>query len=77
MDQWSGTTTWWGTDTTRNKTRELRAQITATAVKGDPYAIFLMDFPLVEDSIRAPAQTDVKVIRLLITRTCWASSVNG
>ncbi|KAN0120893.1 hypothetical protein V8E52_004162 [Russula decolorans] len=36
MDQWSGTITWWGTDTTRNETRELRAQITATASKGDP-----------------------------------------
>ena len=49
MDQWSGTITWWGTDTTRNETRELRAQITATASKGDPCAIFLMDFRLVKD----------------------------
>lgn len=47
--QWSGTITWWGTDTTRNETRELRAQVTATASKGDPCAIFLMGFPLVED----------------------------
>jgi hypothetical protein len=34
--QWSGTIAWWGTDTTRNETRELRAQVTATASKGDP-----------------------------------------
>lgn len=47
--QWSGTITWWGTDTARNETRELRAQVTATASKGDPCAIFLMGFPLVED----------------------------
>ena len=50
MDQWSGMITWWGTDTTRNETRELRAQVTATASKGDPCAIFLMEFPFFEDS---------------------------
>jgi len=49
VGKWSGTITWWGTDTTRNERRELRAQVTATASKGDPCAIFLMDFPLVED----------------------------
>jgi hypothetical protein len=49
MDQWSGTITWWGTDTTRNERREVRAQVTATASKGDPCVIFLMVFPLVED----------------------------
>jgi hypothetical protein len=47
--QWSGTIAWWGTDTTLNERREVRAQVTATASKGDPCAIFLMDFPLVED----------------------------
>ena len=46
MGQWSGKIVWWGTDTTRNERRELRAQVTATASKGDPYAIFLVDFPL-------------------------------
>lgn len=50
--EWSGTITWWGTDTTRNETRELQAQITATASKGDPCVIFLMDFRLVEDLSR-------------------------
>ena len=40
MDQWSGTIAWWGTDTTRNERREVRAQVTATASKGDPCAIF-------------------------------------
>jgi hypothetical protein len=49
MSQWSGTITWWGTDTTRNETREVRAQVTATASKGDPCVIFLMGFPLVEE----------------------------
>jgi len=49
MNQWSGTIAWWGTDTSRNETRELRAQVTATASKGDPCAIFLIDFKLAED----------------------------
>jgi hypothetical protein len=49
MGEWSGTITWWGKDTTRNETRELRAQVTATASEGDPCAIFFVDFPLVED----------------------------
>lgn len=35
--------------TARNKTREFRLQVTATASKGDSCAIFLMDFQLVED----------------------------
>ncbi|KAF8501473.1 hypothetical protein F5888DRAFT_1233662 [Russula emetica] len=34
--QWSGTIAWWGTDTTLNERREVRAQVTATASKGDP-----------------------------------------
>src|SRR5882757_10349452 len=45
MGQWSGMITWWGTDTTLNETRDLRARITSTASKGDPCAIFLMRFP--------------------------------
>jgi hypothetical protein len=49
MNQWSGTIAWRGTDTTLNERREVRAQVTATASKGDPYAIFLMNFPFVED----------------------------
>jgi hypothetical protein len=47
--QWSGSIVWWGRDTTRNERRELRAQVTATASKGDPCAIFLLDFPLIKD----------------------------
>lgn len=79
LGQWSGAITWWGTDTTRNETRELRARVTATASKGDPYAIFLNDFPLVKDLqyIRAPAQIGVNVVRRLVTCTYRASSVNG
>lgn len=41
MNKWSGTITWWGTDTTRNERREVRAQVTATASGGDPCANFL------------------------------------
>jgi hypothetical protein len=47
--RWSGTITWWGTDTTRNERREVRAQVTATASKGDPCVIFPMDFSLIEN----------------------------
>ena len=39
--QWSGTLTWQGTDTARNERKEVRAQVTATAPKGDPCAFFL------------------------------------
>jgi hypothetical protein len=42
--QWSGTLTWQGTDTTLGERREVRAQVTAkvtaTASKGDPCAFF-------------------------------------
>ena len=41
--QWSGTLTWQGTDTARNERKEVRAQVTATASKGDPCAFFPMD----------------------------------
>lgn len=39
--QWSGTLTWQGTDTARNERKEVRAQVTATATKGDPCVFFL------------------------------------
>ena len=39
--QWSGTLTWQGTDTARNERKEVRAQVTATATKGDPCAFLL------------------------------------
>ena len=47
--QWSGTLTWQGTDTARNERKEVRAQVTATATKGDPCAFFSMVFLLAED----------------------------
>jgi hypothetical protein len=47
--QWSGTLTWQGTDTTRNERKEVRAQVTATASKGDPCAFFSMEFLFIED----------------------------
>jgi hypothetical protein len=43
IKQWSGTLTWQGTDTARNERKEVRAQVTATATKGDPCAFFFMD----------------------------------
>ena len=42
--QWSGTLTWQGTDTARNERKEVRAQVTAIATKGDPCVFFPMDF---------------------------------
>lgn len=39
--QWSGTLTWQGTDTARNERKEVRAQVTATATKGDPCAFLI------------------------------------
>ena len=42
--QWSGTLTWQGTDTTRNERKEVRAQVTATATKGEPCAFFPIGF---------------------------------
>jgi hypothetical protein len=47
--QWSGTLTWQGTDTARNERKEVRAQVTATATKGDPCAFFPMNFLSAED----------------------------
>jgi hypothetical protein len=47
--QWSGTLTWQGTDTARNERKEVRAQVTATATKGDPCVFFPVDFLSVED----------------------------
>jgi hypothetical protein len=41
MGRWSGTIAWRGTDPVRNERTEVRAQVTATASKGDPYASFL------------------------------------
>ncbi|KAH9959667.1 hypothetical protein BC827DRAFT_1384663 [Russula dissimulans] len=36
--QWSGTLQWQGTDTTRNEKKEVRAQVTAAAPRGNPFA---------------------------------------
>ncbi len=38
--QWSGTLIWSGTGDTRNKRKEIRAEVTATVTKGVPYAFF-------------------------------------
>ena len=75
--QWSGTITWWGTDTTLNERREVRAQVTATASNGDPCVIFLMDFPLIEALYPCTSQIGVNMAGRLVTCTCWASSANG
>ncbi len=49
-NQWTGTLMWQGTDTTRNEKKEVRAQVTATASKGNPCALFPMEFLSIEDS---------------------------
>jgi len=38
--QWSGTLSWQGMDTTLSERREIRAQVTATVSKGYPCAFF-------------------------------------
>jgi len=47
--QWTGILKWQGTDTTRNERKEVHAQVTATASKGNPCA----RFPMVLLSIEA------------------------
>ena len=47
--QWSGTLAWPGTEFTRNERKEVRAQVTATASKGDPCAFFPIEFFSIED----------------------------
>ena len=48
-NQWTGTLMWQGTDTTRNEKKEVRAQVTAIAQKGNPCALFPVDLSLIED----------------------------
>ena len=38
--RWTGMLKWQGTDTTRNERKEVHAQVTVTASKGNPYARF-------------------------------------
>jgi len=47
--QWSGTLLWQGTDTTRNEKKEVRAQVTAAASRGNACAHFLMEFLSTDD----------------------------
>jgi hypothetical protein len=47
-NQWTGTLMWQGTDTTRNEKKEVRAQVTATAPKGNPCALFPVNLSLIE-----------------------------
>jgi hypothetical protein len=48
-NQWTGTLMWQGTDTTRNEKKEVRAQVTAIAQKGNPCALFPVELLLIED----------------------------
>jgi hypothetical protein len=75
--QWSGTLTWQGTDTTRNERKEVRAQVTATASKGDPCAFFSMDFCQLKTHIHALIQNGINMAKSFVTCACWARSVNG
>jgi hypothetical protein len=47
--RWTGILKWQGTDTTRNERKEVHAQVTVTASKGNPYARFPMVLLLTED----------------------------
>ena len=47
--QWSGTLAWPGTEFTRNERKEVRAQVTATASKGDPCAFSPIENFSIED----------------------------
>ena len=46
---WTGMLKWQGTDTTRNERKEVHAQVTAIASKGNPYARFPMVLLSIED----------------------------
>ena len=68
--RWTGTVTWQGVEK-----KEVRAQITATATIGNPYALYPRDFCLLKTYIRSPTQTGINVARDFVTRTCWAGSI--
>ena len=75
--QWSGTLAWPGTEFTRNERKEVRAQVTATASKGDPCAFFSMGFFCrLKTYIRSLIQTRINMASSFVTCACWACSAN-
>ena len=81
-NQWSGTLTWQGTDTARNERKEVRAQVTARATKGDACAFFLWCFCQLKTHNRADLEwhhhgQKFCHLRLLGLRCQWMNYTSG
>ena len=74
--QWSGTLTWQGMDTTLNERKEVRAQVTVIASKGNPCA-FLWNSYSLTIYIHVPIQIGINMAQSLVTCACWTCGVNG
>ena len=68
--RWTGTVKWQGIEKT-----EVRAQITATAFIGNPYALSPWNVCLLKTYTNAPTQTGNDLARGFVTCTCWAGSI--
>jgi hypothetical protein len=80
--EWSGTLTWQGTDTTLSGRKEVRAQVTANATKGDP-CVFCYGISIIDD-MYSRADPDGHQhgqkschLRLLDLRSQWMSYTTG
>jgi len=77
MDQqWSGPLTWQGTGATLNERKEVCAEVTATASKGDPCA-FSCKFHSLTIRIHPPIQIGINMAESLVTCACWTCGVSG
>ena len=80
--QWSGTLTWQGTNATLGERREVRAQVTACATKGDPYA-FCYGISIIDDMYSRTYPDGSQHgqmschLRLLVLRCQWLSYKTG
>jgi hypothetical protein len=76
--QWTGTLRWRGTDSTRNLKKEVHAQVTAIASKGNPCAhSFLWVLGSSKTYIHAPIQISIDLAKEPVTRASRASRVIG
>ena len=69
---WTGTVMWQGIEM-----KEARAQITATAFIGNPYALSPWNLCLLKTYTHSPIQTGINVARGFVACTCWAGSIAG